>query len=105
MVFLEFPTIFGSIMICESLLPISPNLQRAQNQVWADRFVPRFVAKFLLSGLVAQFERDITIWTNKRWIRKPMAIKEDGPLLKFRRYCKQFYSEQGTRVREGAFDW
>ena len=39
-------------------------------------------------GLVVQFERDIPIWNFKHFLRKPLILKEDGPILKYRRWMK-----------------
>ena len=38
------------------------------------------------------------VWNNKRWIRAPMAVKEDGPILKYRRWMKQFYDREGGQL-------
>lgn len=103
-VFLRFPTPFGDIMVIENLLPIQSNTQRAHNIVFAEKYVPRGLAKMFLYSLTTQFEKDIPIWDNKRFLRKPMPVKEDGPILKFRRWCNQFYSEKGTKMPQG-FDW
>jgi hypothetical protein len=48
-------------------------------------------AKIFLSGTSRQLQRDIAIWNHKRLLRTPMVVKSDGPLLKFRRWIKQFY--------------
>jgi len=99
---LLFPTPFGSILVQECICPISANLQRADNVVWAEPTVPRFIAKFILKSLVVQFERDFPIWNSKRWLRAPMAVKEDGPILKYRRWTKQFYSNEGGKCIRDA---
>lgn len=99
---LLFPTPFGKILVQETITPLATNLQRAENVVWAEKTVPRFMAKFILNALTIQFERDIPIWNNKRWVRAPMAVKEDGPILKYRRWTKQFYCHEGGKVVRDA---
>ena len=47
----------------------------------------------LMASLINHFERDIPIWNSKRFMRRPLIVKEDGPILKFRRWTKQFYSD------------
>lgn len=37
--------------------------------------------------------QDIPIWEHKRYVERPMLVKEDGPIADFRRWVKQFYSE------------
>ena len=48
------------------------------------------------------------IWNNKCFINKPMLVKEDQLIGKFRRWYKQFYSENSEkRAKESSapFDW
>lgn len=54
---LIFPTPFGRVAVIETVTPILHTLQRAQNVLWAERTVPRWMAKIFLMGLVVQFER------------------------------------------------
>ena len=37
---------------------------------------------------------DILVWENKAYKERPMLNKSDGDILKFRRYCRQFYPDQ-----------
>lgn len=48
---------------------------------------------------VWQFERDVMIWNNKKYISKPMLVKEDSAIQKHRRWFSQFYSENSPRLR------
>jgi phenylpropionate dioxygenase-like ring-hydroxylating dioxygenase large terminal subunit len=45
-----------------------------------------------------QVEQDIPIWENKIYIDPPMLCAGDGPIGKFRKWCKQFYSEPQSGV-------
>ncbi len=36
-------------------------------------------------------ERDFMVWENKAYIEYPLLTEADGEILKFRRYCQQFY--------------
>ncbi len=40
-----------------------------------------------------KIERDFMVWENKSYNERPMLNKTDGDILKFRRYCTQFYPE------------
>jgi cholesterol 7-dehydrogenase len=95
---LVFPTPFGKIVVQESIQPQHSNLQRANNSVYAEPGVPRVLAKGLLKSLAIQFERDHPIWNTKKWLRKPLILKQDGPLLIYRRWVKQFYTEAGGKL-------
>jgi len=103
-VHLRFPTPFGNVYVIETITPMRAFQQHACNIVWADKHVPRFIAKFILNSLVIQFERDVPIWCHKKFIRAPLVVKGDGPLLKFRRWFLQFYSANGTKTRPNL-DW
>lgn len=40
-----------------------------------------------------QWREDIAIWENKVYLRKPILVKGDGPMMKTRRWFSQFYNE------------
>jgi len=39
-----------------------------------------------------QFEQDVPIWENKIYRQRPMITKMDGPVVQYRRWFRQFYS-------------
>ena len=92
---LMFPTPFGKVVLQETITPIHSNVQRASHVLWCEPSVPRIVAKAIMKSTLIQFERDFIVWNSKRWIRAPLAVKEDGPLLKYRRWVKQFFDRDG----------
>eukprot|EP01089_Gocevia_fonbrunei_P000403 TRINITY_DN10425_c0_g1_i1.p1 TRINITY_DN10425_c0_g1~~TRINITY_DN10425_c0_g1_i1.p1 ORF type:complete len:461 (+),score=75.62 TRINITY_DN10425_c0_g1_i1:419-1801(+) len=105
LVHLHFQTPFGKVTVFETVTPIEPVLQSATHQVYAERRVPRWFAKFVLNNLIVQFERDIPIWNNKTYLPNPMVIKEDGDIVRFRRWFTQFYSENSRNVWKDPLDW
>ncbi|XP_077944358.1 cholesterol 7-desaturase nvd isoform X3 [Gasterosteus aculeatus] len=46
-----------------------------------------------------QFERDVMIWNNKKYISKPLLVKEDSAIQKHRRWFSQFYSENSPQLQ------
>ena len=38
-------------------------------------------------------EQDIVIWENKIYRMRPAVSKSDGPILRFRKWTRQFYPE------------
>ncbi|XP_061555133.1 cholesterol 7-desaturase nvd isoform X3 [Phycodurus eques] len=46
-----------------------------------------------------KFERDVMIWNNKKYISKPLLVKEDSAIQKHRRWYSQFYSENSPRLQ------
>lgn len=39
------------------------------------------------------------IWNNKKYIPKPLLVKEDSAIQKHRRWFSQFYSENSPRLK------
>ena len=61
-------------------------------------FVPRalvFKAAFKGSfdGVRKDVSQDFQIWQNKRYVSPPMLAEGDGPVGKYRRWARQFYTE------------
>ena len=56
---------------------------------------------------LVQVERDLMIWNNKRYVSKPMLVKEDELIGKHRRWYSQFYSENSPRYTAArtSLDW
>jgi nitrite reductase/ring-hydroxylating ferredoxin subunit len=42
-----------------------------------------------------QFTQDVPIWENKVYRERPIITKIDGPVANYRRWFRQFYSDQG----------
>jgi len=93
---LHFQTSVGLMTIFESVTPMAPLLQKVTHCVFAEKKVPRFFAKLVFNGMLNQFEKDVPIWNNKTFLSKPLLVKQDGPIGKFRRWCQQFYSEHSN---------
>lgn len=53
----------------------------------------------LLFLFCLQFERDVMIWNNKKYVSKPLLVKEDSAIQKHRRWFSQFYSENSPRLQ------
>jgi len=51
------------------------------------------VGKAFISEICRQFEQDIPIWENKIYMRPPNLVKEDGPIVQFRRWGAQFFPD------------
>lgn len=57
----------------------------------------------VMRSIVADFGQDMAIWENKRYLRRPVLVKDDGPIGKFRSWCQQFYEPRaaGVALEEG----
>lgn len=47
------------------------------------------VGAFASSGIY----QDIPIWEHKRFVERPLLVRGDGPIMEFRRWAAQFYSD------------
>lgn len=45
-------------------------------------------------------ERDIRSWNSKKYMDKPLLVKEDNLIQKHRRWYSQFYSENSPTLAE-----
>jgi cholesterol 7-dehydrogenase len=99
-VVINIPSPFGNVIVLQTILPIGPLMCRLRNSAYAEPSVPRWLAKIMLNSYHIQFERDIVIWNTKKLLRKPLIIKEDGPILVYRRWIRQFFPE-----RSDSTDW
>lgn len=97
-VFLKFKTLFGDFYIIQSVMPVKLDLQHVTEIAYSPRRFPRIIAKIILFGIASQFSRDAVIWNNKKYVSRPLIVKSDGPILKFRRWMKQFYPRKQLTV-------
>ncbi|KAG8447362.1 hypothetical protein GDO86_014722 [Hymenochirus boettgeri] len=107
-VFLFFKHAFlGSGVIVQCVTPMEPLLQQVSHSIYYQKNIPSIVPKFILRAECTQFERDVMIWNNKKYISKPLLVKEDAGIQKHRRWYSQFYSENSPQMtfQEEGLDW
>ncbi len=97
-------TIFGELLVAFQLLPLEGFLQDSVYQVWTGKYVPMFLAKIAMQAWVNQYEKDIVIWNQKQYLPAAQIVKNDGPIVQYRRWYKQFYSEVGTKKKFDLHD-
>ena len=62
--------------------------------------VTKTVGRAYIAEIEKQLGQDIPIWENKVYVNPPLIVEGDGPIGLFRRWAKQFYSEnQGAPVK------
>nr|AVD30015.1 Neverland [Lepeophtheirus salmonis salmonis] len=91
---------FGEGVMIQSIIPVQPFLQKVIHTFYTNRFWPPPLAKFVLWGESILLERDIAVWNHKKYVKKPVLIREDALILKHRRWYSQFYSEDSLSVGE-----
>ncbi|XP_053329116.1 cholesterol 7-desaturase nvd-like [Spea bombifrons] len=107
-VFLTFNHSFlGSGVILHYVTPEEPLLQKVSHSIYYQKSVPTVVPKSILRAECIQFERDVMIWNNKKYVSKPLLVKEDAAIQKHRRWYSQFYSENSPRFsfQKHGLDW
>ncbi|XP_047425101.1 cholesterol 7-desaturase nvd isoform X2 [Mugil cephalus] len=100
LVFLLFDHSFlgrGVIMHC--VTPVEPLLQCVSHTIFYQSNILPLVPKFILKAECIQFERDVMIWNNKKYVSKPLLVKEDSAIQKHRRWFSQFYSGNSPRLQ------
>ncbi|XP_069465967.1 cholesterol 7-desaturase nvd-like [Ambystoma mexicanum] len=108
LVFLYFKhAFFGSGVILHCVTPVEPLLQKVSHSIYYQESMPTLVPKFILRAECIQFERDVMIWNNKKYISKPLLVKEDSAVQRHRRWYAQFYSENSPKVcfQHEGLDW
>jgi len=106
LVFLNWECSLGRGAFIQSLTPIAPLVQEMTHQVWTEWQIPTFIGKLMLRSEAMQVERDIMIWNNKAFNAKPLLVKEDQLIGKFRRWYAQFYSASSRDVAAShSLDW
>ena len=46
----------------------------------------------LIRNTAIQLEEDAKVWPHKRHLEKPLLVKNDGPILEYRRFYSRFYA-------------
>lgn len=55
----------------------------------------KMIMQLFFKGFVDDVEQDFAIWENKQYFDRPALSATDGPIGPYRKWCRQFYSEQG----------
>lgn len=109
-VMLHLTTPLGKLYTFEYVTPSKTTTQVVEHTMYCAPTVPRFMGKLFLWSLEAQFQRDTPIWETKKFLKKPIISKADGPIMAFRRWYAQFYSESSVSfadalAKESMMDW
>ncbi|KAK3921919.1 Cholesterol 7-desaturase [Frankliniella fusca] len=89
-------TTFGPIVMLQSVTPVEPLLQKVVHRMYCPRFLVPY-AKFVFYGECVMFERDVLVWNHKKFEDKPLLVKEDRQISRYRRWYSQFYSENSPK--------
>ncbi|XP_045456200.1 cholesterol 7-desaturase nvd [Melitaea cinxia] len=104
---LRFSCPLGPMMVIQSVTPMSPLLQKVVHRVYSPNY-NAVVGASLVRFEAYQFERDVAIWNNKRYVSSPVYVKSDKAIRSFRTWFSQFYSEKSLSMRDAlqnSLDW
>nr|XP_039268745.1 cholesterol 7-desaturase nvd-like [Styela clava] len=108
-VHLHVTTPVGKIVIIQNITPVEPMDQILTHALFKPWYIPNIIAKAVLWGLTVQVDRDLMVWNNRRILAKPLFLKEEKVQKTFRRWYKQFYTDNSPRLgdtkKEGDLDW
>jgi len=110
-VYLSFDTgIFGKGVLFHHVTPEEPLLQKLHHNLYFGWRMPGLGGNILLLAEALQIERDIMIWSNKKYLRNPQLMKEDALIAKHRRFYSQFYTENSLTFEDAmkninGLDW
>jgi nitrite reductase/ring-hydroxylating ferredoxin subunit len=65
--------------------------------------VNQIVARAAFAGFCGDVMQDFDVWQNKRYVHPPVLATGDGPVIRYRRWARQFYPAQAG-VRGGSPD-
>lgn len=88
----RFKTPVGGVLLFKKFTPTSALVQDVHDIWFAEKRVPRVLVSYLVSNAFAAFSDDVFVWENKTYARRPLVLRDDGPMLPLRRWCKQFWS-------------
>lgn len=101
-VWLRFFTPFGQALVCGAATPFAPMVQRTYHLIYAEKSIPRVLAKFMVHTLGKFYEQDVMIWQWKTYPKQPTLSKEDESIKRFRRWFGQFYSENSISFNDAV---
>uniref|UniRef100_A0A914C9P8 cholesterol 7-desaturase n=1 Tax=Acrobeloides nanus TaxID=290746 RepID=A0A914C9P8_9BILA len=88
----------GKGIVFQTVTPEDAVHQRVRFVMYAQ--TTALYAKIFMLSEAYQFERDIYVWTNKRYVKNPLYCKDDGPIAKHRRWFGQFYTDNSPRLNK-----
>ena len=83
----------GGVEIVQTHLPVAPLEQQVDFHWFADRKMPRLLAWYVVGNWISQWRHDIRIWENKTYTTHPTLCRDDGPVVRLRRWYRQFFPD------------
>ncbi len=84
----------GEVEIVQTHLPVGPLEQQVDFHWFADRRMPRLLVWYVVGNWISQWQHDIQIWENKTYTTHPTLCRDDGPVVRLRRWYRQFFPDR-----------
>ncbi|CAF1065758.1 unnamed protein product [Adineta steineri] len=102
----RFDLEIGRIYLFHTHTPTDYTELDVEFRAYVETKIPRLLHWYVIGNWIAQWRRDISVWENKVFKRAPFLVKNDGPVLKMRRWYSQFYlSKEELENIMGPLDW
>ncbi|CAM9431570.1 unnamed protein product, partial [Ectocarpus fasciculatus] len=92
LVFFTFETPIGSIVLFQTHTPVAELRLQVSFQWFASATMPRPLVWYIVGNWIGQWQNDISVWENKIFMQRPVLVRNDGPMMKQRRWWRQFTS-------------
>ena len=81
-----------------SLVSQVREIRRPKRWIAGLGFLPVKLRAPIMNRIIAAFQlhdvhQDVVIWSRKRYRARPLLCRSDGEILRYRRYCAQFYPD------------
>lgn len=63
---------------------------------YADPATPRLAVWYAVGTWISQYRNDVRIWQAKIFRDSPTLSRDDGPVMRLRRWYSQFYPENNS---------
>ena len=92
----------GNVEIVQTQLPIAPLEQQVDFRWFADRKVPRPLVWYAVGNWISQWRHDVRVWEHKVFRSSPTLCRDDGPVMRLRRWYRQFFPDWPASRRSSA---
>lgn len=95
------------IYLIQTHLPKGPMQLQTQFRWYRHPAMSKILCSYVVNNWISQWKNDIAVWENKVHLPGPVLAHRDGPIMKTRRWGRQFFSESSKSVGAGSkdLDW
>ena len=95
----QINTFMSATPVDEDLVEVKLDVMFPAAFSWWRKPLSPLVKRVVIKGIKDEFERDIRVWERKVYRETPGLCQDDGPIMKVRKWCEQFYPAAAIGVR------